>query len=219
MALSSEIDLVSSIDFQLNNLWDFMIFPNVTSDLAAQAASLNLYALTSSVTSSAADVIMKYKVVSTTIPLPSLAIEKTKYGRKHYQSRNYEGDFTVTIMEDSLFSTYSFFRNWMEQIYDFELNQWQLVPTTKTGMLIFYSGIGVPTAIFTFKNLMIQGIGDIGVQRSSSGPLTYTVSFSFEKMDFDSPVSDVLGSIKNAVANTISTFQGTANFAGIGTNG
>lgn len=183
MALTvSEIDLFSTLDLQMNNYWDFVILDNP--DPTNVLATLGTLAT---------DIFMKFKITNCSLPLPSLETEATKVGRKHYKSRNYEGDYTITVLEDTTFSSYNYFKNWMSKVYNFDTQYWESNPPSKTGILTYYdNSLTLPTGIFLYESLKIKGIGDLSQQRSESSPLTLTIALTFEKVSFVSNPASVI---------------------------
>ncbi len=184
MAIGSELDILSSLDFQFSNLWDFVIFENPTGiNIASILNAGNLQGL-----------YMKFKIVSTTLPLPSLETEELKTGQKRYVGRKFEGDYEIEVLEDSTFSTYGYFYDWMSKIYDFNNNVFLPSPSkyNKAAVLIYYlPTLNVPSAIFTYENLKIKSIGDLSPNRIDSKALTYKVSLTFDKVSFGSYISSV----------------------------
>lgn len=175
MALASEIDSISSIDLQLANLWDFIILDNP-----------NIGNIVDLVTTSVNDVfgvLNKFKVQSLAVPFPSLEKVTLLSGHKSYTKRNFEEDFTVTLYEDTSFSSFNFFQNWLEKVYNFDDNVFQINPPTKTGILNYYgSDLVTPTATFMYENMKMISIENLAPDRSNGGPLSITVNLTFDKM-------------------------------------
>jgi hypothetical protein len=195
MAIGSELDYIATIDFQLSNLWDFIIVSNPS------LATSNLGNLADVAANSAVGTLMKFKITTCNLPLPGLNTEGTKIGKKHYVSREYEGDFQITIMEDTFFSSYNYFDSWMKLVYDFDNQVWKKNPPSRTGMLLYYaSNLPIPTATFMYENLKIRGIENVSQQRSTSEALTLTVNLTFEKVSMASTSSGVTSAL-NALSN------------------
>lgn len=196
MAIESDIDQFNQITFQQSNLWDFFIFESPTNLLS----NFSIANLLQSVITDTSFVFekMKFRVQTCSLPLPGLKTEELSTGRKVYKSREYEGDFAITIYEDITFSAYSYFDDWMKRVYNFDLQTWNTPPPpARTGVLIYWAGTNpdIPTATFTYENLRIKGIEDVTLSREAS-PLTLTVNLTFDK------VSSVIGrSLVNQLKN------------------
>ena len=196
MAIGSEIDFLAGIDFQAANLWDFILLDDINLNNPLQALT--------SLVSLPLGFFNKFKVTTTSIPFPSLENVSLKTGHKPYTARVWEEDFSMTVMEDTSFSSYNYFNLWFSQIYDFTNNVFKLHPPTKTGILTYYGGdLITPTAIFFYEKVRLLGIETINVDRTNSNPLNLTINLSFERL-----VSvPIVGAINNLTKSAVGFLQ------------
>jgi hypothetical protein len=173
MLSASDIDVLSSIEFQSANLWDFFIFkdPSPTDILSAIA-------------STSQDAYLKFKCTSVSVPMPTLDTEASLGGHKYYAKRTHVDKVTASFYEDVLFGTFNYFSNWMNEIYDFNLERFKSHQegTSRSGYVIYYSNnLSIPTAYYYFEGLKINSIGEIKADRTNSAPLVFDVNFSVTK--------------------------------------
>lgn len=220
MALSSDIDYFSKNTFQMSNLWDFFIFDNPTnlagglnsvSTIGSAIGAVSNIGNTLSSSSNLAqfgaslffDNYLAFKVTETTLPLPGLATETSRSGLKHYSERKYEGDFSITIMEDVAFSSYNYFDSWMKQVYNFDTQKWKKNPPSRTGMLFYWDPtLTIPTATFMYEDLKVRGIEDFNITRANTEVLTLKVNLTFNKVS-NITTSSILDTIKNKTTDLI----------------
>jgi hypothetical protein len=81
--------------YQLNNLWSFSIEKN-------DEAEWPLFAT----------------IVSTSLPLLKLGTETRNTGEKHYIEFSPTDTFSITVRERTDFSTYNYFKEWMDSVFD-----------------------------------------------------------------------------------------------------
>jgi hypothetical protein len=210
------IDYLATTELQLSHMWDFFLIdnpPDPGKDLP-NFVDLGKAALTSVVNTT-----MLFKVTETSLPIHGLETETSRAGFKLYESRTYLQDFNVSILEDVLFSSFAYFQNWMDKIYDTEKAQWKVPPPPiKTGILVFYSSLSlaseiggakssnllellpsVPSAVFTLENVKVKKIGDISLNRGGANPLILRVTLTADKLR---PLSASTG------ANTLASLIG-----------
>jgi hypothetical protein len=225
MAIGSEISIYSTQDFQFANMWDFVISdislagienPSTLFNLKNIISTSNLQTVGNIVT----DILMKYKITNCTLSTPGFTVEDTSIGKKYYEEKEWEGDFSITIMEDTTFSAWTYFRNWMEQIYDFDLNVWRSYPKnsnspipspnvgisfpTKFATIIYYHEfLPIPTCIFFLENVKIKKIGDITQDRTTDDPLKLIIDLTYEKLSYETDVQ-LITQITSGIASLFS---------------
>lgn len=86
--------------------------------------------------------VSRFDVEDTSLPFPfSFTSEKYSTGKKYYTGVEFSTDFSVTIRENSNFTVYKYFEEWMSKIYNAEKGHFisSNEPKTKTGTILFYS--------------------------------------------------------------------------------
>ena len=199
MAIVNEISQFLSIDFQLGNLWDFEIIDNpVNVSTLNNISGQELAKDVNAVITNTEDFLMKFRIQTSSLPTPELSAIASKIGKKYYNTREYEGDYQITVFEDTQWTCWNYFNDWMNLIYNFDTQQWKQNPPNRTGILTYYDGsLSVPTMVFIYENLKVIGISDIAQNRDAVTPLTLTVKLTFDKMSYANTTS-LAGQLKDA---------------------
>jgi len=199
MAIVNEISQFLSIDFQLGNLWDFEIIDNpVNVSTLNNISGQELANDVNAVITNTEDFLMKFRIQTSSLPTPELSAIVSKIGKKYYNTRVYEGDYQITVFEDTQWTCWNYFNDWMNLIYNFDTQQWKQNPPNRTGILTYYDGsLSVPTMVFIYENLKVIGISDIAQSRDTVTPLTLTVKLTFDKMSYANTTS-LAGQLKDA---------------------
>jgi hypothetical protein len=149
---------------QYANMWDFSIVDDWTENSG----------------------ISTFKVESTSLPFPSLTVEKRVTGHHYYSGYELPESFSVTFREDKNFSVYTYFKNWQKQVFDLKTGTFisgANVPHKKTGTIrftAFENGEEVPTKIFTLHGLRFLGFEDVSLNYTEGNQLTITVNFAMD---------------------------------------
>ena len=68
---------------------------------------------------------MKFRISSVSLPFIAFETQTRKTGSKHYIEYKPEEDFSITFRETSDFSTYDYFKDWQDQIFDYRTRVWK----------------------------------------------------------------------------------------------
>jgi len=167
-------------DYQLSHQWD-LVFTD------PKATSLGL----------------KFRVSDCSIPFRNLRAERKNTGELIYTEVAEFEEMSFTIREDSSFTTYKYFEDWLNTVYDFDKRMFN-APTTDNNFyrdceVVFYkplvSALEYPLAgadlnvytisqiykekisqSFTFKNCRILGLSELSLDYSGSDCLKYSVT-------------------------------------------
>jgi len=154
---------------QFSNLWEFSILDDWNDTVG----------------------ISKFRVESTSLPFPSLTVEKRSTGHHYYVGYELPESFSVTFREDVDFSVYRYFKNWQSKVFDLKTGTYisgKDVPHRKTGNIRFTTFRGreeVTTMKFILYGLRFTGFESLSLDYSSGNQLTLTVNFSVDLIEED----------------------------------
>lgn len=189
---------------QKNNLWDFRIQKNDESEWPFVA-----------------------KVKAASLPFISLTTETRNTGEKHYTGFTPIETLSITIYESTEFSTYSYFKEWMDQVFDERLGTFVSLDSGiekgsnedtlhRTGFLTFESFEKVEGEV---EELVLQEFQkEFGPEQISYKEAKRAIRESIRKRDYSVPLiktittKEILGNIFTAAGRqVVQTAVGSAN--------
>lgn len=186
----SIIDQAFKTEYQLNNQWDLFFVDSLNADT------------------------MHFRVVDTSIPFYKLEVETKLTGEKFYKSLTEIDSVNITIREKIDFSTFTFFENWFNSVYDRKNRVFKVIyneneEVLRNFNLVFYKplataldtaltlgtpffqnistpSINPPKPAFTIKlkGCRLVGISDLSLSYDSGGPLTYSVELKPQEIEY-----------------------------------
>lgn len=139
------------------------------------------------------NILFQYRVKSCTLPLPRFEIESRHTWESFYTGRTIDHTFDIVLYEDITFSTYNYFKIWMDLVYDETTKKFISYPIGvgekllfKTAVFNFY-GTGAifdtpPTKSFQLSGVKIVGLGNLENDYEDGSGLLFTVTLSFEDL-------------------------------------
>lgn len=148
-------------------------------------------------------------VVSSSIPLRRLELEKTNYNLVNPKGRANYSTFTMVFRETIDFQVSTYFETWLNNIYDFEKQVYRkgFVDQKQDAVLkfirirskapdqlltlinpiqslnIFQSGWSIDSITsYNFENIIPIGFSDIDVENENGDPLQVSIDFEVEKV-------------------------------------
>lgn len=119
---------------QFNNLWDFVLEDK---DWKSSVYSIS-----------------KFDMISTTLPFVA-QLETSDYptGENYYSDFKYPGSFSIELRENTSFTVYEYFKDWLLKVFDPINGNFISSPEdkTKTGKIFFYSYKLKPSAYKLFS--------------------------------------------------------------------
>ncbi len=183
-------------EYALANMWSFQLPPviNLKSGVSYPSSGVQTFDL---------------HVVSSSIPLRKLEMEKTNFNLIIPKGRAQYSTFTMVFRETIDFQVSTYFEAWLDNIYDFDLqvyrkgfinqkqdarlqfirirsnplNQILTLLSPIQQLNILQSGWSVDSiSNYDFVNIMPLGFSDIEVENESGDPLQISVEFEVEKV-------------------------------------
>lgn len=134
---------------------------------------------------------LDFHLINTSLPMPKLEYEGRKYGEKIYTGFTAPDQITFTFRETQEFSSYKFFQDWLETLFDYEKGEYKTLNNYedkyKSATLNFLNKnfgnkISKKTQSFDLINLMPLGFSDIDVSTDSGEPLQFTIEMAVENV-------------------------------------
>jgi hypothetical protein len=85
--------------------------------------------------------ISKFRVVESSLPASiKLSVSSFETGEKYYSGFEYPESFNLVVREDTNFSSYTYFKNWLKSVINIDTGEFisSRTPKTKNATLIFY---------------------------------------------------------------------------------
>jgi hypothetical protein len=210
--VESNTRILSVKDFQLKNLWA-LTFEGLGADF-------------------------DFYVTETNIPLPKISVEKTSFDLIVPENKEELGTYSMTFLETVDFQGFQFFAQWLNKVYNFEKRVFRssFHSQKKQATIKFLSlrhlgipsfakavlpggnfaaisvptsaGVSVPNIYFNLSGIMITGIEDISLDNDSGDPLTITVNFEIQKINYRSILNGIAMAKEGLQNNLTSLIEG-----------
>lgn len=158
-------------DFQLSNMWVLQMndFPN-----------------------------FDFYIDSSNLPLPQLELETNNLNLITPGKKNNLSSFSITFIETVNFDGYNYFINWLQDVYDFNKQAYNVGfhSKKKIATIKFISSEQnmsnktsslIQNQEFQLWGLMIKGISDIDLGNSDGDPIKFTVEMEAQKVTLNIP--------------------------------